>query len=287
MCFGISCSKDDSNLGFINEKYLNIPDPSFEALLIEHNIDTDGEINQQILKKEAEEVTSLDLSSLSLGSINDLTGIEGFINLKKLIVTQHDIEQIDISKNTLLDTLYLGGNKLATIDISENRKLKLLDIQANELTSITGLSNLTSLKNLDLSWNYLETLTVDNELLEVLHVRNNNLKTININSVINLINLLLTANQLTSIDISANKLLKTLVIPNNKIESIDLEKNSNLTHLYVFDNSLLSLDVSNNQKLVDLQIGRNPDLSCIKIRNNQNIPRVSKSDYQELNVVCN
>lgn len=286
-CLGVSCSSDDKSLDITSNNYLSIPDPSFEALLIEQNIDSDGEINQQMLKRDTEEITNLNLSNLSHGKINDLTGIEGFLNLKKLTVTQHEIEQIDISANTLLDTLYLGGNYISTIDVSNNTSLILLDIQANELTSITGLSNLTYLKNLDLSWNSLEELNIQNETLEVLHVRDNELSIININEAVNLKNLLLTTNKLTSIDLSTNLLLETILISNNEMGSINLTNNIKLSHLHVLDNLLSSLDVSNNSNLVELKIARNPDLTCIKIQNEQSIASMSKSDYQELSVTCN
>lgn len=283
----VSCSNNDNDTPPINNKFISIPDASFETILIAQGVDSDGTLNKQILKEDAKNVINLDLSTLNHGVISDLKGIEGFINLKKLVVTQHDLEEIDLNANTLLDTLYLGGNKLTSIDVSSNTNLILLDAQGNNLTSITGLSNLTKLKNLDLSWNYIEELNIQNESLEVLHARDNELKTLNLNEAVNLKSLLLTTNQLTSIDISTNSLLETVLLSNNKIEGIDLINNVKMSHLHVLDNLLSSLDVSNNQSLVELKVARNPDLTCIKIQNGQNIQTVSKSDYQELNALCN
>ena len=60
-----------------------MPDPHFESILIEQGIDTDGMINQQILKSDAEKVKNLDLNlNQSFGEISDLTGIEGFVNYR-------------------------------------------------------------------------------------------------------------------------------------------------------------------------------------------------------------
>lgn len=284
----ISCSNDDKNIDTANDNYLEIPDVVFETMLIEQGIDSDGIINQQMLKEDAKVVNALTLESNAVnGDIMDLTGIEGFTNLKKLIATKHEIEDIDLSFNTELDTLYLGGNYLTSIDLTYNTNLILVDIQSNLLTSISGLSEVVNLKNLDLSWNYLEEFSIHNESLEVLHLRNNDLNAININGAINLKNILLTTNLLTSIDLSTNTLLETLLIPDNKIETINLEYNSNLTHAYVFSNLLKNLDVSNNQNLIGLKADRNPDLTCIKINNNQNIPYLTLSEYQELNSLCN
>lgn len=283
----VSCSNDE-HPNPINDAYLSIPDPLFETILIEQGIDSDGIINQKMLKADAEEVRLLDLNlSANLGEISDLTGIEGFVNLKLLSAAGQKIENIDLSHNTLLDTVYLTANHISSIDLSHNPNLIFLDLVSNNLSSISGLSSATNLKKLNLSWNYLEELSIHNTSLEVLHISNNELKSIDINGAINLKNILLTTNKLTIVDLSTNTLLETLLISDNKIQNINLAYNSNLTHLYITSNSLTNLDVSNNQKLVDLRVDRNPELTCIKIQNTQDIPTVSKSDYQELNETCN
>lgn len=284
----VSCSSDDENSKPINDVYLSIPDSHFEAILIDQGIDSDGVINQQMLKTDAEEVSLLDLNfSADFGEISDLTGIEGFVNLKLLSAASNNIKNIDLSLNTKLDTLLLQGNYLTSIDISNNPNLILVDIQSNELSSINGLSRATSLKKLNLSWNNLEEFSIHNESIEVLHISQNLLKSFDTNGALNLRNILLTTNELTTVDLSSNTLLETLLISDNKIQNINLEHISNLTHLYITSNSLTSLDVSNNQELVDLKVNRNPDLTCIKIQSGQEIPTVSKSDYQELNDICN
>ncbi len=284
----VSCSSNDEKIKAVNDIYLSIPDNHFETILIEQGLDSDGIVNQQILKADAEEVSYLNLNlSSDFGEISDLTGIEGFTNLKLLSASGQKIEAINLSLNTKLDTLYLQSNYLTSIDISNNPNLILLDIQSNELIAINGLSSATNLKKLNLSWNNLEEFSIHNQSLEVLHMSQNLLKSLEIDGAINLKNILLTSNYLTTVDFSSNTLLETLLISDNEIQNINLERNSNLTHLYITSNSLTSIDVSNNQGLVDLRVDRNPDLTCIKIQSGQEIPTVSKSDYQELNDICN
>jgi Leucine-rich repeat (LRR) protein len=284
----VSCSSDDENTKPINDAYLNIPDNNFEAALIEKGIDSDGIVNQKISKADAEAVHILDLDfSSDIGEISDLTGIEGFVNLTLLSVAGQELETIDLSLNTKLDTLLLLGNYLTSIDISNNPNLLLVDIQSNELHSIHGLSTATKLKKLNLSWNNLEEFSIDNKSIEMLHLSNNLISSFNSNGAINLKNILLTSNELTNVDFSSNTLLETLLISDNKIEHINLDYLSGLTHLYITSNSLTSLNVSNNQELLDLRVDRNPDLTCIKIQSSQQIPTVSKSDYQRLNDNCN
>jgi len=273
-----------------DDMYLYIPDTHFETKLVEQGIDSDGIVNQQMLKADAEKVSVLDLNlSANSGEIADLTGIEGFVNLKLLSADNQELELIDLSYNTLLDTLYLSGNKFSSIDLSNNTNLIFVDIQTNKFSSgssIIGLSNATNLKDLDLSWNYLEDFSIHNESLEVLHMGNNDLKSIDTNGAINLRNVVLASNKLEAVDFSTNTSLETLLLAGNKLEHIDLENNTNLTHLYISSNSLTSLDVSHNQELVDLRVSDNPNLTCIKIQKDQ-YPYVIKSDYQELNEICN
>ncbi len=284
----VSCSSDDDKSELDTVIYLSIPDVSFETKLVEQGIDSDGIINQRILKSDAEKATRLDFNlTAHFGDIVDLKGIEGFVNLKLLSASGHDIERVDLSANTLLDTIYLSGNLIDHIDLSKNTNLILVDVQSNGLSSINGISELTHLKKLDVSWNNLEQLTVQNESIEVLNASLNLLTTLNTEGSVNLKNILLTTNKLTTVDFSSNTLIETLLIGDSQLQSINLESNSKLTHLYLFSNLLTSLDVSYNQELVGLKVDRNSDLTCIKILDGQSIPSVTKSVYQELSSTCN
>lgn len=284
----ISCSRDDETLIQMDNIYLNIPDIHFESKLIELGIDSDGIVNQQMLRSDAEKLNRLDLNlSTSSGKIVDFTGIEGFVNITFLSAAGQEIKDVDLSFNTKLDTIFLSGNQLTTIDISNNLNLILLDIQSNELSVITGLSKSTNLKNVNLSFNNFEEISINNTSIEVLLISHNLLKSIDIKDALNLKNLFIILNQLTTVDFSSNRLLETLVISGNKFQNINLEKNTHLTHLYSSSNLLTRLDVSKNQELIDLRVDRNPALTCIKILNSQEIPNVSLSDYQELNTICN
>jgi len=287
----VSCSSDDETTIPVTNEYLSIPDSHFETLLVEQGIDSDGSVDQQMLRSDAEKVSRLDLNLFShFGEISDLTGIEGFENITFLSAVGQEIEDVDLSFNTKLDTLLLTANYLTSIDLTNNPHLVYVDLQANEFsadTSIVGLSNATNLKELDLSWNYVEDFSMHNGSLEVLHMSNNDLVSIDTDGAMNLQHVLLTSNKLEMVDFSTNVSLETVLISDNKLEHIDLENCKSLTHLYSSSNLLASLDVSHNQELIDLRVDRNPSLTCIKILSTQEIPTVSLSDYQELNDTCN
>lgn len=283
-----SCSNDSEATESIADNYLTIPDVHFETVLIEQGIDSDGIVNQQMLRTDAEKVTRLDLNLTSnFGDIEDLTGIEGFINISLLSAAGQKLETVDLSQNTKLDTLLLQNNYLASIDVGSNPNLILIDVISNQLTTITGLAEAVGLKKLNASWNNLEDFSISSESLEVLQISNNLLQSFDVSGAPNLKNILLTTNALTSVDLSGNNLLETLLISDNNLQQISLENNAKLAYVYASSNSLTQLDVSHNAELVDLRVDRNPNLHCIKIASGQEIPTVSLSEHQELNDVCN
>lgn len=287
LTFLSSCSSDDT----IEEPtniYLEIPDPRFEAKLIELGIDTDGQVNQQMLRSDAKKVTHLDLNaSTQTEEIEDLTGIEGFTELTFLRAANQKIGEISLASLTQLDTIQLSNNLLTHIDLSENANLIYADIHFNELSSISGLSDISGLKQLDLSWNQFENISIDNSSVEVLFVSYNELTLLDVSKATGLKSLIANINKLTSIDIRNNRSLETVVLSANEIQQIDLQQNPALTHLYISSNLLNSLDVSQNPALVDLRVHGNTTLDCIKIAEDQSIPTVSLSGDQQLNTNCN
>ncbi|WP_010136540.1 leucine-rich repeat domain-containing protein [Ochrovirga pacifica] len=281
-----SCSHNEDPI-LSTEKYINIPDPYFEQKLIEQGIDSDGIINQQILKQDAENITVLNLNTFSgFGEIEDLTGIEGFTNLTFLSAANQKIHEVDLSANTKLDTLYLYGNYLTEINFVNNPNLIFVDIQSNRLQNIKGLSYAKKLTKLNVSWNDLEFLNIHNSAIKILHVSHNLLKGLQLTSAPNLRNILATSNQISYINLHNNTKLETLLISDNKLLELVLEQNKQLTHLYASTNKLYNLDVSYNEKLVDLRIDRNPNLTCIKKGSHQNIGNVSLSNYQSISENC-
>lgn len=282
-----SCSDDNSSDSLVNDLYLLIPDHHFEQILIDQGLDTDGTINGQMLREDAEQVQRLDLNLNShFGEIEDLTGIEGFTNITFLSAVGQNLEDIDLSSNTKLDTLYLQNNYLTTIDLSKNTDLITVNVLVNKLTTISGLEQARQLKELNLSYNYFEDFSITNASIEHLLMSDNLLTSFDSTGAPHLKSILLTTNQLSMVDLSSNPSLETMVISNNALQNISLEENPNLMYFYASSNGLTALDVSQNTELIDLRVDRNPDLSCIKIHSGQEIPTVSISEYQEFNENC-
>ncbi|MDV6168447.1 T9SS type A sorting domain-containing protein [Flavobacterium sp. DG1-102-2] len=109
----------------------NIPDPIFEQLLIDKEIDTDGIINGQIDTADALAVTDLVITyedNINFNFISDLTGIEAFTNLESLIVNFTEAGELDVSTMIHLKHLDCVDNMLSSIDVSNNPLLEYLDI---------------------------------------------------------------------------------------------------------------------------------------------------------------
>ena len=163
-----------------------IPDPIFEQRLINLGIDTNG-LNGNILNADAEAETEL---FLNFEDINDLTGIEAFINLTSLQCQSNNLTSIDLSANTQLTFINLGNNDLTSIDTSSNTALTSLSVWGNDLTSL-DTSQLTELVFLNCNSNSdLNSLDISNNpLLESFTSDFTNLSSFNTTQNQNLIDL--------------------------------------------------------------------------------------------------
>ena len=132
----------------------------------------------------------------------------------------------------------------------------------------------------------MKSFSISNTSIETLFLNLNELETLDISEAENLKALNITTNHLTDLSVNSNTQLETLVISNNRLQQIELRQNSELQYLYASSNAFTDLDVSHNQKLVDLRVDRNPSLSCINIKEGQEILTVRKSYYQQLEINC-
>lgn len=281
----LSCTEDE-NTDSQTDLFIHIPDISFEAQLIALGIDSDTTINQQILKSDAELVTHLILDASKDTVITNLTGIEGFSNLTSLSASFNDFTTVDLSKNVLLDSVSMIANLLTEIDFTENKNLVYLQLESNELTIVEGLSEKQKLKDIQLSFNYLEALDVSYSAVERLFASDNDITVIDLSGASDLKNVFLKTNELESIDLSTNPLVETLVLSDNKLQSLNVTENKLIEYLWVSSNSLDQLDVGSLPSLVHLTIHNNPNLNCVLINPDHDIPTVTKNDNQQLSEEC-
>ena len=270
---------------FCNAQIVTIPDLNFKnALLTSLCVDadlngtyeSDADLNNdgQIQITEASIIQRLRVSGKS---ISDLTGIQSFTNLKKILC---------------------NNNLLTTVDFSSNLNLQLIDCYSNSFVSLTinGLPLLDSLK------------VYPNASLQNLTVTNNPLLTIlalgsDFGSLSNLVSLNCSHNALTSlslynsgypfanlttVDCSYNQLttiplntaITNLNISNNLLATFSLSK-PNILSLNVSNNNLTNLDVYDCGNLSSLQYSGNPNLNLLAITNT-NITTLSIHDLNNL-----
>ncbi|MGW8316590.1 MAG: hypothetical protein ACWGNV_13390 [Bacteroidales bacterium] len=185
-----------------NDTIVFIPDTAFLYALLNAGVDTNGD--SLISYEEAEVIITLDVQHKG---IQDLKGINAFINLDTLICIEPNLTSLDISNLGGLVFLETGvsgqpigsGCGFTSLDLSHNTELEVYNGHSNlDLTNL-NISKNTQLKYLDVGCNFsLENLDVSN---------NTQLLALDCHGTI-----------LTSLDVSNNTALTELVIPG--IESL-------------------------------------------------------------------
>ena len=133
----------DQNCDGYDEKTTYIPDDNFEQWLID--LGYDNNLDNYVPTKDIRDINRLWSDNYV---IDDLTGIEDFVNLKELGIYWYTFKSIDLTKNTNLENLLLHGleNKLDSISINENIALKELSLYNNAITKIDVSKNVVLTK---------------------------------------------------------------------------------------------------------------------------------------------
>lgn len=209
-----------------------IPDPNFELALIYAGIDSDETVNGIVATSDIINVTTLDLPILF--DIEDLTGIEDFINLTNLYCRENKITSLNLSQNTYLETLNCSINKISNLNIGQNENLTNMDCEGNLLTDL-DISGATMLSYLNCGSNRLYNLNIGyNTHLTRLECYSNSLSTLDITNCPSLNILFCGGNQLTSLDISQNPNFQGLICEDNQLLTDLNVKNGHNSSLYVY-----------------------------------------------------
>lgn len=261
-----------------------IPDSSFEQVLIDFNIDTNG-LNGNILNSDAEAVETLNIFNKN---ITNLTGIEAFVNLKHLYCYFNNVESLNLDGNILLETLDIENNSISELNISQNVNLNQIYI-GNNLLNELDVSNNTNLKVLSCSLNNLSELDVTNNMnLEVLWCYSNNLAELNLSNNLLLESFFCGDNQLSNLNISNNSLLESLSCSGNSIQNLNVSQSLGLKYLDLSGNNISSLELNSNTELRRLLCSENI-ISNLDLSNNRDLLLFYASNNQlsELDLVNN
>lgn len=283
-CFIVSSftlSVVDSNL------VIYFPDYNFKAKLLSSSptnqvaysgtgyLKIDANNDNEIQFTEAAVIDSLNVGN---ANIIDVTGINGFSNLKKFDCSNNQIVTLNLTSINTLITLFCYSNSLSTLSINGLSNLKYLYSSFNDLNTLDVSTN-TNLRDLDVMNNSITALNTSNLiLLDYLECRNNQITNLNVNSNVNLTALNCSNNLLTSLNVTALPLLEQLYCENNQLTNLQFGANSVLSQLSCGENNLTtlntstlvglsSLDCSNNQ-ISNFDVSQNLNLNSFICANN-------------------
>ena len=193
----------------INET--TFPDENFRTWMLSQEYGAD----RLLTAEEIAGVTSIDVRSKSIQS---LKGIEYFNALTMLICIDNQLTALDLSQNSMIDSLYCYNNQLTALEVSKNTELKLLSCFSNQLTALDVSKN-TKLKELYCYSNQLTALYMsENVKLRYLYCSENQLTTLDVSENTVLTYLDCSANQLTALNISGCSGLLEIKCTNNQIK---------------------------------------------------------------------
>jgi len=267
-----------------------IPDANFENKLIALGVDKDG-FNGGVLTSSIsalKELSLLESQNAKTNPIQDLTGIQDFVSLEKLVVVNNYVSKANLSKNVLLKELNLSGNRLSELDISKNILLSKFQCRNNLLTQI-DLSKNALLNDFWCDENKLTSLDLSsNPELFYLYCRDNKLTNLNLTKNTNLNYLNCTSNLLPSLDISNNLYINYLFCGINQLKSLSVTKNLSLSQFICDKNLLTNIDVSKNISLSFFSCSSN-QITSLDFSNNSSLYSLycSANQLTSLNVVKN
>lgn len=154
----------------ITAQTTSIPDQNFEQHLINEGIDSDGTINGQVLTSDIAPVLTLNLVN-----INDLTGLENFIALEEVRISnggQPNVNlDIDLTSNSNLEKIIIikfAG--LTNLDITG-----LINLEELSVSDVSDAPPVMMLDEVDLSTNSnIKSLTLINCFIDKINLKNGN-----------------------------------------------------------------------------------------------------------------
>lgn len=193
-----------------------------------------------------------------------------------------------VTDNSSLGTRNADGTTtLTTIGFEGVSASTTLTINSAGMTTLAGIGHFTSLEELQCERNQLTSLNLSGlPNLVTLYCAGNQLTSLNFDGLTGLESLDCGANPLTSLDVSQLTSLKNLYCYSNQLATLDVSKLTSLTILKCYSNQLTSLDVSKLTNLTRLECYDN-QLSALDITPLTGLTNLvcGYQDYGNLNLV--
>lgn len=206
----------------------------------------------------------LDLFDTKISSVN----LTNNPSLKKLVITGN-YNSLDLSKNINIEEIRIGSDNLIYLNLDNCNRLSKIRIDGDNLETfnfspLAGLQSIvfatTKMSSIDFSSSPISDISfwynASNLSSLLLPAQNSNLKSVNIPSNVNFV------------DLSKSLNLENFSISNNKITSLDFSKNLKLKTIIISSSNLISdINVSQNTNLEMFNVFRLPNLSSVYIKN--------------------
>lgn len=264
------------------KEYIAIPDAGLEQALIAGGFDTEGLTNGKMIKVDALLVKNLKANSRSISNIE---GLQHFVNLEVLDVSNNTISQINLGQNLKLGELNVSSNLLTNLNLSPNVNLKSLYVFKNNLNQLNITQN-TQLEVLVANYNNFSSIDISrNTVLISLGLSFNNLNQINLSSNSRLIDLDLSNNPITSLNLSGVGLLENLACQSCRLSGLGIGNLLNLKNLDVSLNTITVISLTNNLALRTLDVSSNR-LTILNLKNNPNLILLNTINNNNLSQIC-
>lgn len=253
--------------GTVNAQIVNIPDINFKSKLLQSspsnqiainfigvNIKIDSNNDGEIQQSEALQVSQL---NVYISNITDLSGIQGFTNLRDLKCFGNNIPNLNLNNMQFLKSVDCSNCHISTLSLSGDSSLTWLGCASNQLASL-DLSSCLNLNNLSCNYNNLTALSVDNLTnLGYLSCSNNNLTQLNLLNNVNLKLLQCSNNSLSSLQINHLVYLEYLSYGYNNLTFINIDNFPNLWGLECSGLNLTTLNLTSYPKITNLNCSYN------------------------------
>ncbi|WP_458626433.1 leucine-rich repeat domain-containing protein [Winogradskyella sp. PC D3.3] len=187
------------------EERTYVPDDNFEKMLIAWGYDDHDDSTLLDDYVVTSKIRTVKILSLGDEGIEDLTGIEDFMDLEELYLYDNQISTLDLSNNVKLIKLDCSDNQLTSLNINQNIDLWHLDVGGNQLTEL-DISNNINLYHLYCHQNNLSNLDLSSNInLRTVHCRFNQFSNLDVSAISNLLNFYWTSNPISCIQVSQNQ----------------------------------------------------------------------------------
>lgn len=265
--------------------------PGFEKYLIRFGIDKDPIPNGYILHQYIKDIDSLHIGDWFDVGDENLTGIEGFTNLRIFITVSLGVKKIDFSNNSKLKSFEnrgwghcMGCGTLTSLVFGKQSKLESLSLLSRENLTDLDFQNLTKLKSLKIqsmdklrnqdisACREIEKIELDGSA-GILLGRHPKLKELSCGAYP------------YHVDFTKLPALETLVYGVSGRHTPDFSKNIELKNLEIYTLMNAKLDVSASKKLENLTVGGNWTQTSIDLSNNMNLKKCVLTNSQ-LSTIC-